>query len=105
NDATTTTLGLHAKTALTALQLQGHLYGTVGLRHAFGDVTPETTMAFEGSQPFTVAGAPIARNAAVTEVGADVAVSKNTTVGVSYNGQFGAGYQQNAGNINVNWRF
>ncbi|AMW83886.1 autotransporter [Pseudomonas yamanorum] len=105
NDTTTTTLGLHAKTALTALQLQGHLYGTVGLRHAFGDVTPETTMAFEGSQPFTVAGAPIARNAAVTEVGADVAVSKNTTVGVSYSGQFGAGYQQNAGSINANWRF
>nr|WP_242488218.1 autotransporter domain-containing protein [Pseudomonas sp. TH34] len=105
NDTTTTTLGLHAKTALTALQLQGHLYGTVGWRHAFGDVTPETTMAFEGSQPFTVAGAPVARNAAVTEVGADVAVSKNTTVGVSYSGQFGAGYQQNAGNVNVNWRF
>ncbi|WP_219274103.1 autotransporter domain-containing protein, partial [Pseudomonas sp. Xaverov 83] len=105
NDTTTTTLGLHAKTALTALQLQGHLYGTVGWRHAFGDVTPETTMAFEGSQPFTVAGAPVARNAAVTEVGADVAVSKNTTVGVSYSGQFGAGYQQNAGNVNVSWRF
>ncbi|NWC92605.1 MULTISPECIES: autotransporter domain-containing protein [unclassified Pseudomonas] len=105
NDVTTTTLGLHAQMAFTALQLQAHLHGTVGVRHAFGDVTPETTMAFEGSQPFTVAGAPIARNAGVTELGADVTVSKNTTVGISYSGQFGAGYRQNSGNVNTNWRF
>lgn len=104
-DVTTTTLGLHSHMALTADPLQGNLHSTAGWRHAFGDVTPQTTLALEGSQAFTIAGAPIARNAAIMEVGADVHVSKNTTVGVSYNGQFGAGYQQNAGSLNANWRF
>jgi outer membrane autotransporter protein len=104
NDVTTTTLGLHAQTAFAAQQIQGHLHGTMGWRHAFGDVTPETTMTFGSSQAFTEAGAPIAHNAAVLEMGADVPVSKNTTVGIAYDGQFGEGNQQNAGSINVNWR-
>ena len=57
------------------------------------------------SQSFTVAGAPIAHDAAVLELGVDMAVTKNTTVSVAYDGQFGAGNQQNSGSINVSWRF
>jgi fibronectin-binding autotransporter adhesin len=105
NDVTTTTLGVHAQTAFSLHETQGTLHATAGWRHAFGDVTPETKMAFNGSQAFTVAGAPIARNAAVLELGADVAVTKNTTVGVAYGGEFGGGNKQNTGSINVNWRF
>jgi fibronectin-binding autotransporter adhesin len=105
NDVTTSTLGLHARTAFTLKETQGHLNATVGWRHAFGDVKPETTMAFDGSQTFTVAGAPLARDAAVLQLGVDVAVTKNTTVGVAYSGQYGAGNQQNSGNVNVSWRF
>jgi outer membrane autotransporter protein len=105
NDVTTTTLGVHARTAFTLQETQGHLNATVGWRHAFGDVKPETTMAFDGSQTFTVAGAPLARDAAVLQLGVDVAVTKNTTVGVAYSGQYGAGNQQNSGNVNVSWRF
>jgi outer membrane autotransporter protein len=105
NNVTTTTLGLHARTAFAIQETQGHLNVTVGWRHAFGDVQPETTMAFDGSQAFTVAGAPLARDAAVVQLGADVAVTRNTTVGIAYSGQYGAGNQQNSGSVNVNWRF
>jgi outer membrane autotransporter protein len=105
NNVTTTTLGLHARTAFAIQETQGHLNATVGWRHAFGDVQPQTTMAFDGSQAFTVAGAPLARDAAVVQLGADVAVTRNTTVGIAYSGQYGAGNQQNSGSVNVNWRF
>ncbi|PJI52286.1 hypothetical protein CTI14_44885 [Methylobacterium radiotolerans] len=62
-------------------------------------------MSFDGSQPFTVAGNPLARDAAVMEVGVDLAMSKNATLGLAYSGQFGDGNRQNTGTVNVSWRF
>ncbi|MGF7056127.1 outer membrane autotransporter protein [Bosea sp. OAE752] len=56
-------------------------------RHAFGDVDPKATLAFAGSSTFTVAGLPIARDAAMVEAGLDLAIARNTTLGVSYTGQ------------------
>jgi len=101
----TTTLGVHAQTTFESHGAQGLLHASAGWRHAYGDIDPQTTMAFDGSQPFTVAGAPIARDAAVLDLGVDMAVSRHTTVGVSYNGQFGAGNQLNAGMLDVKYRF
>jgi len=62
-------------------------------------------MAFDGSQAFTVTGAPIARDAAVVEVGADVAISRSATLGLSYSGQYGDGSREHAGSLDVRWRF
>jgi len=81
------------------------LRATLGWRHAMGDVDPDRTMAFGSGPAFTVAGTPIARNAAVAEVGAEVAVSKNAAIGLSYQGQFGSGSRENAGFLNVRWNF
>jgi outer membrane autotransporter protein len=53
----------------------------------------------------TIYGVPIARDAAVLELGVDMAVSRHTTVGVSYNGEFVAGSQLNAGMLDVKYRF
>jgi uncharacterized protein with beta-barrel porin domain len=38
--------------------------GMLGWRHVFGDVTPDATLAFDSAPaiPFTIAGAPIARD-------------------------------------------
>lgn len=105
NSLTTTTLGLRGKTAFTAGQTEGVLRAAVGWRHAFGDVESRSTLAFDGSQPFTVAGAPLARNAAFTELGVDVAVSRSATVGITYSGQFGGGNRENAGTVGVTWRY
>jgi outer membrane autotransporter protein len=105
NGVATTTLGLHAQTTFELSQGTARLRGTVGWRHAYGDVNPETTMSFDGSQAFTVAGAPLARNAAVVELGADVAMNKYATIGIAYSGQFGSGNQQNTGSVNFGWRF
>jgi outer membrane autotransporter protein len=105
NKVATTTLGLHVRSTFESAESQGSVYGTIGWRHAYGDVTPEATMAFQGSQSFSIVGAPIARDAAVLRLGASMAVAKRTTVGVSYGGQFGNGSSQNSGTLDVRHRF
>ncbi len=106
NNVTTTTLGLHARAAFESAGAQGQVRGTLGWRHAFGDVNPASTLSFvQGGQSFTANGVPLARDAAVLELGVDMAVSKRTTVGVGYGGQFGGGNQQNYGTLDVRYRF
>ncbi|WP_145925250.1 autotransporter outer membrane beta-barrel domain-containing protein [Bordetella sp. H567] len=105
NKVTTTTLGLRAEAKVESAGKPGRVYAMAGWRHGFGDLDPETTLAFADSTPFTVAGAPIARDSAVTSVGIDMQVSRSATFGVAYNGQFGGGNRQNAGTVNVRWQF
>ncbi|WP_176456934.1 autotransporter domain-containing protein [Bordetella genomosp. 5] len=104
-DQVASTVGLRGRTTFKLGSTEGTLRGSLGWRHAFGDVTPQTTMAFDGSQAFTVAGAPIARDAAIVEFGADVAVSRAATIGVSYSGQYGNGSREHAGSLNLRWRY
>ncbi|MGB3432102.1 autotransporter-associated beta strand repeat-containing protein [Achromobacter sp.] len=102
---TSSTLGLRTQTDFTVGRAEARLHAMAGWRHAFGGLTAETTMAFEGSQAFTVAGTPIARNAALAELGAEVAVSRDTTLALTYNGQYGGGNREHAGSLNVRWRY
>ncbi len=66
------TLGLHGSGDLI-LAGGKHLTadGTLGWRHAFGDVTPDTTFAFNAGAglPFAIGGVPIARDAALVDLG------------------------------------
>jgi uncharacterized protein with beta-barrel porin domain len=84
-----TTLGLRAETPIVA-GLPLLLKGLVGWRHVFGDVTPNAQLAFASTPgtPFTVAGAPIARDSALLEANLDWKVTANTTAGLSYSGEF-----------------
>lgn len=105
DDQTTTTVGVRAKTPFSLGKTSGTVRGSVGWRHTFGGLAPQSTHAFNGSQPFTVAGAPSARDTALLELGADIAVSRNATLGVSYAGQFGKGSRENTGSVSMRWRF
>ncbi len=67
--------------------------GELGWRHGFGNTTPLATLAFAGGSPFTVAGVPIARDAASVDAGVDFALTRAATLGISYRGQF-AGHAQ-----------
>lgn len=102
---TTTTLGLRARHDLALGTTQGALTGGLGWRHAFGDIKPVARMAFDAGDAFTVAGAPIARNAALVEVGLDAAVGRNATVGLAYAGQFGSGNQDHGATLSWRWAF
>ena len=102
---TFTTLGLHASTDFALGETAATLRGTLGWRHAFGDTTPLATFAFAGGSPFTVAGVPIAKNALVLDVGLDVAISRNTALGISYGGQYGGHAVNQSVRANFNVRF
>ncbi|TPM38102.1 autotransporter domain-containing protein [Mesorhizobium sp. B2-3-4] len=94
-DTTFSTLGVRASTDLSLGSVPVTARGTLGWRHAFGSVTPTSQLAFAGSDPFSIAGTPIARDAAVVEAGIDLAVSGRATLGLTYSGQFGSGSTDN----------
>jgi fibronectin-binding autotransporter adhesin len=85
------TLGVRGSTDIVMQDFNATLHGMVGWRHAFGDVTPLSSLAFAGGSAFTIAGVPIARNSAVVEAGLDFALSPAAKFGLSYAGQFGNG--------------
>ncbi len=101
-DTTYTTLGLRASGELAAGVTAR---GTLGWRHAFGDVTPEATLGFDPASTTTLAGVPIADNALVTELGLDFAVGKSASLGVSYSGQFSGEAYENAAQANFAVKF
>lgn len=100
-DVTTTTLGLRSKTQVQVGPADVALQAGLGWRHAFGGLTPKAQLSLieGGAGAFRVAGAPIAKDAAVVDLGAEVAVSRNTALGLSYSGQFGNGNRDNAGGL------
>jgi outer membrane autotransporter protein len=75
-------------------------------QHAFGDVTPNAALAFEGTaSAFTVAGVPLARDGALIEMGFDVLIASQTTVGISYMGQLAPDLQDHSVKGSLHVRF
>ncbi len=63
-------------------------------------------LAFAGeASAFTVAGAPIDRDALVAEAGLDWQASEAISLGVAYSGQIGSRAQDHALKGNLVWRF
>ncbi|WP_425105068.1 autotransporter domain-containing protein [Ancylobacter sp.] len=72
-------------------------YATLGWQHAFGDVTPSSTMQFAGGlTPFSVSGVPVAEDALLLEAGLSYALSANAQIGATYAGQLAGDASQNA---------
>jgi outer membrane autotransporter protein len=94
-DTTFSTLGIRASTDFSLSGVPVTARGTLGWRHALGDVTPTSTLAFSGSDAFSITGTPIARDAALIEAGLDFAVSGKATLGLTYSGQFGDNFSEN----------
>ncbi|QFR34477.1 autotransporter domain-containing protein [Ancylobacter sp. TS-1] len=104
-DTAFSTLGVRLAREIAFGSLEATLRGTLGWRHAFGDVTPELTQSYFGSAPFTVTGVPIAEDAALVEAGFDLAMSPAATLGIAYAGQFGDGTTQNGLNATIKVAF
>ena len=105
DDLASTTLGLRVHSDFQLAGKEGRLRATVGWRHAFGDVAQSKTMAFEGGQNFTVAGAPLARNTAVLGLEADVALSRNAALVLGYQGEMGSGQRDHSASVKLRWAF
>ncbi|MGE4266780.1 MAG: autotransporter domain-containing protein [Deferribacterales bacterium] len=96
-------LRVEAQTVLGGLKLRPN--GSVGLKHAFGDRTPETTVALDGADAFTTEGTPVARDTVVFELGVDSSVSARTSVGVAYKGNFSGESTDQSINADLTIRF
>lgn len=102
---TSSILGVRAHSAFALAQVNGQLHGTLGWQHAFGEPVAQRQLAFAGSQTFSVAGVPITRNAARVELGADVALTPTTTLGLNLSGQYGDGNREQAQTLTLTWSY
>ena len=87
SDVTFTTLGVRGSTDVSLGATEATVHGTLGWRHAFGEVAPASSFAFDGSGGFDISGAAIARDATVLGAGIDFAIAPKTKLGISYTGQ------------------
>ncbi|GGA44220.1 autotransporter outer membrane beta-barrel domain-containing protein [Dyella nitratireducens] len=102
---TYTTLGAHVNTHFAFNGDAFTAYGTLGWRHASGYVEPYNVMAFANSDPFTVQGVPIARNALVVDAGLMVQVTPAVSFSVAYDGQLAHRAVDSGFKGGVTWRF
>lgn len=104
-NVTFNTLGMRVANDVSIESIKITTSGTLGWRHAFGSVTPESTQNLVGGTDFTVTGTPIARNAAVVELGVDAAINAQTVLGISYQGQLASDSHENGIRATLNWKF
>ncbi|PTE20593.1 autotransporter outer membrane beta-barrel domain-containing protein [Cereibacter changlensis JA139] len=88
-DTTFATLGLRTEQGFELGGRRALFEGEIGLRHAFGDVDPETTLAFAGGSEFGVTGAPVAENTAILRASVALDLAPGADVSVGYAGAFG----------------
>lgn len=91
SDVDLTTLGVRFNLDLKGSQQDESwlsLRGGVGRRHASGDLTPATQVAWRGGSAFAVAGAPLADDSTLVEAGIGARLSANGLLELSYSGQF-----------------
>jgi hypothetical protein len=72
------------------------LQGAAAWQHAWGDVTPVSTLAFAGGDAFQVTGAPIAEDALLLKAGFDVDVTAGAKLGLFYAGQLASDAADNS---------
>jgi subtilase-type serine protease len=105
-DVTFSTLGLRASTDFSLYGMATTARGSLGWRHAYGDVTPTALLAFAGGgSSFSIAGVPVGQDSVAVEAGFDVAVARNVSIGLSYVGQAASHAQDHDIKGTVNWKF
>ncbi|OKH87553.1 autotransporter domain-containing protein [Thalassospira sp. TSL5-1] len=81
--------------AIDSWGLSGQLTAGLGWRHAYGDMSQDATLSFNGSNSFTVSSAADSRDSAVLEAGVGVDIAQDTTVSLNYNGDFSKDTREN----------
>ncbi len=105
SDSVVTTLGLRPEVRFGLGDMEMAATGMIGWQHAFGDVTPETQLAFEGGDEFGIRGVPMARDTALLEAGLALKLTDSVNFGASYQGQFGDGVRDNGFNARLGVEF
>jgi subtilase-type serine protease len=102
------TLGVRAATSVvTSGGMVVQPRGSLAWQTASGDLSPSAQMAFLSAPNagFTVGGAPLADNAALIEIGADLLISDQAQLGLSYVGQYADGVSSYGLQATMTWTF
>lgn len=105
NTIASTTLGVRGNIPFELGSATASVDASLAWRHAYGDVTPQATMAFSEGNRFTVNGTPIARDAALLGLGLGLQVGRRALLSLSYAGEFGRGATEHGGKLSMNWAF
>lgn len=102
-----TTLGSRAAVAYDlAYGMMLTLRASAAWQHGVGALVPTAALAFAGnSAPFTVAGVPLARDAALVQAGFDLQLGRQMIVSVAYSGNLSDRAQDNSVRGQLSWRF
>jgi len=102
---TLATVGVCASVALPAAT-PIVAYGDFGWQRAFGDKAAKTTNRFANTNArFTAQGVSVGKNRALIGAGVQAQVSRNASVNLGYQGQYGSGQRDHAVNLQVKVRF
>ncbi|KQQ37996.1 hypothetical protein ASG19_02625 [Rhizobium sp. Leaf306] len=83
------TFGLRWSAQMPVEDLPLTVSGMLGWRHAMGDLTPASRLAFaSGGSPFMLEGVALPRDTAVVEASVTAQVSKSARLKLSYSGEF-----------------
>ncbi|MGH6981384.1 MAG: autotransporter outer membrane beta-barrel domain-containing protein, partial [Stellaceae bacterium] len=106
-DTLYSSLGLRGALALPWYGADGDLIvkGAAAWQHGFGTTVPASSLAFASSSPFVVAGVPIAADEAKVELGLDLKLAANATLGIAYTGQIAGNAQDHQFSANFALRF
>ncbi len=81
-------------------------HASLAWQYAFGDTTPQIALAFASTGiGMGIGGIPLAQNSALLDIGADVVIAQNVTMGVSYMGQYSGDLTDNGVRGRFNWQF
>lgn len=79
---------------------------SLGWQHAWGDVTPMNSMRYVAGGPsFTIAGVPVAKNAAAFTGGLSFLLAPKVSVDATYSGQFASHATDQAARLSLTWMF
>ncbi|WP_347906186.1 autotransporter domain-containing protein [Pseudomonas purpurea] len=106
-DAVLSTLGLRASKRLALnSQQQLDVSGTLGWQHNLSNTRSEENLAFaSGGSPFSVQSVSMDRNAAVVGVRAGLALGRDTTLNLDYNGLLGSKDKTHGVGLTLDWQF
>ncbi len=99
------TLGLRAAAQVEAADRSLKLSGGLGWRHAYGDRAVTVSQRFGDGQTFTVAGAPLARDSAVIDLGVGVDLGARARLTATYDGQLSGDDRDHGARLDLSIRF
>ncbi len=106
-DAVLSTLGLRASKRLALTEHQPlDLSGTLGWQHNLSNTHSEENLAFaSGGAPFAVQSVSMDRNAAVVGARAGLALARDITLNLDYNGLLGSKDKTHGVGLTLDWQF